>query len=147
MARYLARAALARVLRKGNAEDSIDRQRKCFRDSLQRCGDNAEMRETLSGACALYYSEPVRRVSYKSSTPHGRWHFSDDYEILKVKYNTWGDDDYAGEYVFRRSGWTWTYIYYGDAPLVQGFPWRHSFSDYEARSVLVFRTKGDWRTQ
>ena len=110
------------ALRNGSTADSTDRQRRCFRDCLERGGDNAETRETLSGDGALYYPEPARRVSYKKSVAHGRWAFSDDYSILKVKYNTWGDDDFAGEYVFRRSGWTWTYIYYGDAPIVQGFP-------------------------
>ena len=140
----MARAAQARVLRNRNAEDATDRQRRYFRDSLQRCGDNAEMRETLSGDGAFHYPEPVRRVSYKGSPPHGRWHFSDDYEILKVKYNTWGDEAFCGEYVFRRAGKTWTYIYYGDAPIVEGDPWRQALSDEGAKSVLVFRSHDEW---
>ena len=78
-------------------------------------------------------------MSYKSSIPHGRWACSVDFEILKVKYNTYGSDDYAGEFVFRRVQQSQVYVYYGDAVMTMRWPWRQAFSDETNRAVLVFQ--------
>ena len=111
---------------------------------LSRSGDDAGIDEILSGEGADHYPAPERRVSYKHSIPHGRWECSVDGKILKVKYNTHGSEDYAGEFVFRRVHNSKVYVYFGDSVMTKRWPWRQSFSDELNRAVLVFQWWRMW---